>query len=183
MSVLMADGSVRFLSRDTDPVILRRMAAMADGLPLDPDVPGEPDSAGLIPPPLAGLPPVPPNGGVIAARPGPDDQPIAVPLAPDLPVIDVDAALRQRIVSIEQLDPVPASRLLQQVAEMAGVTIDARSVLDDPKLAERLNAPVTLNLADTTVRDILQSVLDQARLKFETADFGIRVSARESEAP
>ena len=131
MHVLMADGSVRFLSRDTDPVILRRMAAMADGLPLDAKVPGEPDTTGLNPPPLAGVPPVPPNGGAVAAVPAADEQPIDVPLAPDLPVIDVDAALRQRIVSIEQPEPVPASKLLQQVAEMAGVTIDARAVLDE----------------------------------------------------
>jgi hypothetical protein len=182
MFVLIADGSVRFLSRDIDPVILRRMAAMADGLPLDKDVPGEPDTAGLNPPPLAGLPPVPANGGVAAIPPA-EEKPIDVPVAPDLPVIDVDAALRQRIVSIEQPDPVPASKLLQQVAEMAGVTIDARAVLDDPAVADRLNAPVTLSLADTTVRDILQSVLDQARLRFETGEFGIRVSPLESEAP
>jgi hypothetical protein len=182
MHVLMADGSVRFLSRDTDPVILRRMAAMADGLPLDSTVPGEPDSAGLIPPPLAGLPPVPANGGVAAIPPA-EEKPIDVPVAPDLPVIDIDAALRQRIVSIEQADPVPASKLLQQVAEMAGVTIDARAVLEDPNVADRLNAPVTLSLADTTVRDILQSVLHQARLKFETGEFGIRVSPLESDAP
>ncbi len=183
MFVLMADGSVRFLSLDTDPVILRRMAAMADGLPLDKDVPGEPDSAGLIPPPLVGVPPVPPEGVAVVGVPAPDQKPIDVPVAPDLPVIDVDAALRQRIASIEQLDPVPASKLLQQVAEMAGVTIDARPVLDDRNVADRLNAPVTLSLADTTVRDILQSVLDQARLRFETGEFGIRVSPLESQAP
>ena len=183
MLVLMADGGVKFLSRDADPVILRRMAAMADGLPLDQTVPGEPGTAGLNQPPLAGVPPVPANGGVVAAVPPEDRQPIDVPVAPYLPVIDVDAALRQRIVSIEQTEPVPASKLLQQIAEMAGVTIDARAVLDDPAVADRLNAPVTLSLSDTTVRDILQTVLNQARLKFETEALGIRVSAVESEVP
>lgn len=42
MFVLMADGSVRSIAADMDPRLLRRMAAMADGLPLDSAVEGDP---------------------------------------------------------------------------------------------------------------------------------------------
>ena len=42
MMVLKADGSVAEMSATTDPRIFRRMAAIADGLPLDPKIPGEP---------------------------------------------------------------------------------------------------------------------------------------------
>ncbi len=47
MYVLLADGSVRFLNKATAPVVVRRLAAMADGLPLDPNVPGEPGDVTL----------------------------------------------------------------------------------------------------------------------------------------
>jgi hypothetical protein len=183
MLVLMADGSVKFLLRETDPSVLRRMAAMADGLPLDPAVPGEPSAHGLNPPPLAGVPPVPPVPAEdVAVQPG-DDRPIDVPLAPDPPRIDIAAALGQRIASIEQSEPVPASALLQQVAEMAGVTIDARAVIEDKSLAGRLNTPVTLRLTQTTVRDMLEAVLQQVGLKYEAGEFGVRVLAVEVDTP
>ncbi len=42
MLVLMADGSVRTIAAGMDPRLLRRMAAKADGLPLDESEPGEP---------------------------------------------------------------------------------------------------------------------------------------------
>lgn len=42
MLILLADGSVKTVSRNMEPGLLRRMAAIGDGLPLDLSVPGEP---------------------------------------------------------------------------------------------------------------------------------------------
>jgi len=53
MFVAMADGSVRFVSQNVDPVVLRRMAAMADRLPLDPAIPGEPGDSPRLQMPVA----------------------------------------------------------------------------------------------------------------------------------
>ncbi len=64
MLVLKADGSVQEFSAKTDPRILRRMAAMADGLPLDPKVPGEPgEQSPRLPAPdhMAAAPKPPPR--------------------------------------------------------------------------------------------------------------------------
>ncbi|MEZ5948041.1 MAG: hypothetical protein R3C12_02140 [Planctomycetaceae bacterium] len=46
MYVLLADGSVRFLNRTTAPTIVRRMAAMADGLPWMPPSPENQEKPG-----------------------------------------------------------------------------------------------------------------------------------------
>jgi hypothetical protein len=65
MMVLKADGSVAEMSSTTDPRIFRRMAAISDGLPLDPKIPGEPGDQSLRPTEPAG-----PIASVGASGPG-----------------------------------------------------------------------------------------------------------------
>lgn len=115
MHVLMADGSVRFLSAHTDPVILRRMAAMADGLPLDPNIAGDP---------LAMQPKAEPVNPVAA----PGDPPIQVELAPEPPPFDVAKSLSQKLIRFDQTRPLTLKSLLIQWSEMAALPVDISQV-------------------------------------------------------
>ena len=169
MHVLMADGSVRFITGDIDPVLMRRMAAMADGLPLDPNVPGEP-GATVVDPQLADA--MPTDDADAADADPAVAEPIDVPLAADEPWINVDAALALPVLQFSQPDPVPAEVLLRQLEELGGVPIDRSPVLNSPDAA-RLDQPVTVSLADTTFEHILQTVLTKLQLSFTAGPQGI----------
>lgn len=190
MSVLMADGSVKFLSKNTAPVIVRRMAAMADGWPLDETIPGEPGeqptakpepekpetekSEPTVPPAVAHADPMPVE--ITTQKPKPIEEP-PVPKAPDpeppMP-LDIPAALAVKLVKFEQTQNVPLKELLFQVEELAGVPI---------RLAD--NAPsnddsvwslgVSLRLKDTTVGDVLKAVLEKAKLRYTIESDHIRI--------
>jgi hypothetical protein len=160
MSVLMADGSVRFLSSDTDPRLIRRMGAMADGLPLDAAVPGEPGEAPPAPRPVAIVSPVEP-------APGPETGPIDVALAPD-PVFDLEAALNQPIAEFNQQTPHKIGEVLKLVGEMAGVPIDTSQL--DATARERLESTTTLSLKNTTVRGVLDASVEKAGLTYSLGD-------------
>jgi len=184
MFVLMADGSVRSISKDTDPRIVRRMAAMADGLPLDPQVPGEPgDRPNATPPaddpqlaakpdpeaaapPAEGNPPAP-KAEVTAPKP-------ATPPEPEMPAVDIPAALAQKILLIDQPKPVPVSELLFQVEEMLGVPI----VIDRERLgdsAAKLDKSISLKLHRVTVGEILKAVLERGELDYRIEENRIEV--------
>lgn len=183
MFVAFADGSIRFLSRDTSPVILRRMAAMADGLPLDASVPGEPGDSRPVPALADGVPPpmpMPPGDVAQAGPMTPEDRPILPAVAADAPVVrrpnfDIETALSQPIARFSQVRPVKAVELLQQLEELAGIPITVEEVAAGPS-ASRLQREVSVELSQTTVRDILTTVLARADLTFETgSEFGVRV--------
>jgi len=197
MLVLMADGSVREVSNGTEPTIVRRMAAMADGLPLNPKVVGEP---GKLADGRRHLPPDPEQEHKRAARDGkspvksPDKSAEKPPQAgeagqsephpqkrpnPPTPVIakkkvDVEAALKQRIRSFRQVRAIPFRQLLLQVEEMAGIPIR----LDEDQLgaaATKLDQPVSLESENTTVGDLLQALLRKIGLAYEIEADGIRI--------
>lgn len=170
MHVLMADGSVRFITVDIDPVLLRRMAAMADGLPLDPAVPGEPGAASAADPNLADA--MPADDPDAAAADPAVSEPIDVPFAADEPWFNVDEALALPVLEFSQPDPVPAEILLRQLEELGGVPIDRSLVLNSPDAA-RLDQPVTVSLTDTTFETILQTILAELQLSFTAGPQGI----------
>jgi hypothetical protein len=173
MSVVMADGSVRFLSSETDPRLMRRMAAMADGLPLDPSVPGEPGEATPVPAPVVDAAPVAP-----AAVEGPETKPIDVALAPD-PVFDLEAALNQPIARFDQQTPRTVGELLKLVGEMAGVPIDT-SQLDAGALL-RLERTTSFSLQNTTVRGVLDASVEKAELTYSLGEgVVVLIAAEES---
>lgn len=185
MSVLMADGSVRFLSKDTAPVIVRRMAAMADRWPLDETVPGEPGDR----PPKESVPEEPP---VIAeAKPEPEQIDVhkpEPPVEPDPPMepapepvepVDIPRALAVKIVKFEQLKDVPFQELLYQVEELTGVPIRPDADLP-PADAEFWSRPVSLSLKQVSVEEILKALLEKADLRFTIESDHIQLhSARE----
>lgn len=162
MHVLMADGSVKFLSKDTDPRLMRRMAAMADGLPLDANVPGEPAD-----------PVTKPTPAEVAAghAPAADDPPITVEVAPEQQGYDVERGLAVVVTKFELKTPVPLRTLLRQFVEMSALPIDLTQVQNDP----RLDLPITLDLKDTTLHAILSTALAQAQLEFTGDAQGIHL--------
>jgi hypothetical protein len=181
MSVLMADGSVRFLAKNTSPVIVRRMAAMNDGWPLDDTLPGEP---GETPKPkptpeedqpmVAQADPMPKEA--VKPKPMPvDEPPVPKPPDPEPPApLDIPAALAVKIVKFEQTQNVPLKELLFQVEELAGVPIrlaDNAPANDDPVW----NQDVSLRLNNTTVGDILKAVLEKAQLGYTMESDHIRI--------
>jgi hypothetical protein len=181
MLVLLADGSVKTIAAGMDPRLLRRMAAKADGLPLDESEPGEPGDRPSL---LAG------DAQVAGAADGSrDDLPAEVagnagsrekldlndrPLNPEfapehfaqpVPKIDLAVSLKQPIARFDQPRTKPLEDVLLSVAEMAGtrITFDAAEL---GPAAARLSEPMALKLENTTVGDILRSLLRPAGLTF-----------------
>ena len=217
MTVLKADGSVVEMSSATDPRIFRRMAAMADGIPLDPKVPGEPgdrsrrpaEPAGPLTSVRAGGPGDAASGrsehestdaekagpgsstsvasasGTIASRSPivaarPTRHPTALQSAAgQKPPVDVAAGLAQHIVRFEQTKPVPLQDVLSFLEELLAVSIkgDKHDIAD---LDDLLQTPVTFQLENTTVREILKSVLTKVGLTFEVEADTIRLRKLES---
>ncbi len=170
MHVLMADGSVKFLSKDTDPRLMRRMAAMADGHPLDTKVPGEPaDPANSPTSPEVAQGNMPPANSV-------NDAPITVEFTPEPKGYDVDRGLAIAVSKFELKTPVPLRTLLRQIAEMSALPIDLAKVYDDP----RLDQPISLDLKDTTLHAILTSALEQAQMQFTSDAQGIHLQPGKS---
>jgi hypothetical protein len=182
MMVLKADGSVQEMSAKTDPRIFRRMAAMADGLPLDPKVPGEPGEKSPTPVPdrlaataqkdHAGLK----SAGAAPAPAGAPRKPVAAvppvakttakPAVPSPPKVDLNAALNQRVVSYQQVKPTPLRDVLNFLEDP--VTLPIRADRHEiPDIDDLLQTPVTFDFQNTTVRAILDGVLAQAQLTYQ----------------
>lgn len=159
MSVLMADGSVRTISQATSPVIVRRMAAMADGLPLSLETPGDPLQMGL---PENALETNEPKEGMA------DDPPIEPLLAADAPTIDIHRILAQRLISYRLETPTQLKTLLREFEELLGVPVDHSQLAD-----ESLQQELTLDLQDITIQQLLEAVAKQARLEIDVADHSI----------
>jgi hypothetical protein len=196
MMVLKADGSVQEFSAKTDPRILRRMAAMADGLPLDPKVPGEPGDKSRQTPSLdqltalvAKVQPAPPGssstegaakapgspGGrapIAAAKPAAKKS--AVPPAAPAPKVDVSTALAQRVIRFEHNKPAPMRDVLNVLEELVTVPIrgDRHEIAD---LDDLMQTPVSLELDNTTVAAILEAVLAPARLTYQVQPDAIQL--------
>ncbi|MEZ5943603.1 MAG: hypothetical protein R3C18_19590 [Planctomycetaceae bacterium] len=164
MFVLLADGSVRFLTSETEPVILRRLAAMADGTPLDPTFPGDPlvmenvQQPGMSPEPVA----------------GPDDVPILVELAPNPPPFNVEKAVAQKLVRFEQTRPLTLRTLLVQWSELSALPIDVSAVPE-----EALNEQQQHSLENVSLAELLEELIEPAQLAADFSDeFGVRLKPR-----
>ncbi len=157
MLVLMADGSVKFLNKETEPVIIERMAAMADGLPLDAtvvktDVKTEPKMTDL------------------PQTSGPEELPILVPIAPDKPPFDINKHLQNKVLSYQQTKPTAISIVLQEIEELIGVQLD-RTQLTEAQLAVQ----ITVEQTDVTFLDLLTVIIDEAGLRYEVQTQSIKI--------
>ena len=155
LPALMADGSVRKLAADTDPRLLRRLAAMQDGLPLDLSVPGEPGDT----------PTALPAASITGIRIDDPDQPplsaLSVIADARRPLISRPAAgplLAQRLVSFQQTKPTTRRQLLLIAEDFLGrpVVFDQESLRP---FAAQLDATVTFTLDEATLASVLERVL------------------------
>jgi hypothetical protein len=146
---LMADGRVQWMSRETDPLLIRRWAAMADGWPLDPTIPGEP---GDRPPKASEQEPLMPL--LANDRPDPNAVPGDVDAVPAAVVVKPWERLwNQRLLQFEQATPVPRRELLWTVEDLLGVTLELPT-------SPVWDQPITLRLSSVTVRQLLTAILD-----------------------
>jgi hypothetical protein len=184
MYVLMADGSVRFLAKQTDGKVMRRMAAMADGLDLELKLPGEPGDHPITqPPPVDPLVKVDPpkTKGKVAKEKTTKKEtlakkaPIIIPLPP-LKRVDVVAQLKQRILQFAPPGPLSLRLLIVQVEEMSGFSITYDE--DELKIAGvLLEKPITVTLKNTTVGGILDAVLEKSGVRYDVLPTGIQLRA------
>jgi hypothetical protein len=184
MYALMADGRVISISDKIDARIMRRMAAKADGFPLDESEPGEPGDRPSL---LAGEPA---DDDEASGRPDavdvadkePPIEPVFAPEAsvPAVRKIDLNESLRQPIVRFDQPRSKSLAEVVTAVAEMAGAKIE----YDREELGSagaHLAEPVALRLEQTTVGDILTGLLRPAGLAYRVEGDHLRVVLRPAE--
>lgn len=178
MYVLMADGSVRQINQKTNPGIVRRMAAMNDGLPLDINTPGEPGD------PKPGASPMPNPAiananaaGNNAAKPNPADAAAPMPL-PEVKPLDIPGALSRKVLKFDQAKPAAAFKLILQIEELSGIRIE----YDRKQLgaaADRLDKQITLRKENASLEELLDDVLKQIDLQRQSEATCIRIVAAE----
>jgi hypothetical protein len=95
------------------------------------------------------------------------------------PAVDVEAGLSQHIVRFEQIKPVPLQDVLTFLEELLAVPIrgDRHEIAD---LDDSLQTPITFQLENTTVRQVLKTVLSKAGLTFEVAPDSIHLHKLET---
>lgn len=183
MSVLMADGSVRTIAANTDPRVVRRMAAIADGLDLALERPGEPgDRKSVEPePPVVvdadGHPadlPEPDPPAVAVVEPPPE---VTIPELPKWTEELVAAKLAQPVKGLRTRKPIAAGQLLEDVADMVGVPIHLKE--EDEIDQSFLDDPITLVVGPGTVGDVLDALLEKIELQYVVEGDGLRLKPRD----
>lgn len=164
MIVLMADGSIRTISRETDPLLTRRLAAMADGLPLDLDVPGDP----LKMLATANLPTTTPD-------PSPAEKPIEALLAADAPMFDINAVLAQKIRSYQIDKPTQLGLLLQEFQELAGIRLEISQLQES-----ELSRTVQLDLEEVTLKELLQELASAGEIDLKIEPMWITLQGKKA---
>lgn len=151
MLVLMADGSVKTLSKETSPIIVRRMAAMADGLSLDLEAPGDPLEMTI----KSTLP------STEQMVPEKNDPPIEPLFTPDPPQFDIKISLKQKIKSYRTAQPQTLEILLREFQELIGIPVDWSSLSE-----EQLSLEIELSLQDATLTEVLDELAGKANLSY-----------------
>lgn len=147
----MADGSVRFLSKDIDPAVLERLATINGGNSSD-------DLAATSPPP--GSEGMPPREPPKARAKKPSGRPPQLPPEADKNVL---ARLNDTISDIELKTNLTDLLLLLSQMSTVPMTVDAESLAQagvDPA------AKVSLKLANATIAEILDEALRPYELKY-----------------
>lgn len=188
MLALMADGSVRTLAASIDPVLMRRMAAMADGYPLDVNIPGEPGDRSSVPLQFSGFAVAqedlesPPVSALLIQNTLP-----SVTIVRPSPAVVLALTLKQ----FHQTKPVSRRNMLTVIEDLFDRPLRVPPAGLDG--AERsLEQTITLKLSETTVEQILTEILagtdiglviDEATLVVERRKPGapaVRLSAKPS---
>ena len=161
MSVAMADGSVRFLSKDTDPAVVRQLAAMADGFPPSSEQINEAPAI-----PVADAPAESEQPRV------PEPEPVDAPRPPPQRAASV-IAFEQRIREYAPSRPVAFRELLMEMEELAGVPIRLSEDID-PATDPLMDSEIRLERqTDTTVGALVQSFAEAAGLTYTIERDGV----------
>lgn len=172
----MADGSVRFISKDVDPRVLEQLATVhgrkdVNVAALDRKPPtAEPSPQTPAPP---DQPPTPKN------EPAPAKPQQPVPAREPLPTVDVAQRLTHRIAEIEMRDT-PLVQFVRLVGDLSGlaITLDADALV---RLGIAPSDPVTVQLAHATTREILEKGVAKCGLAVVVVDNGVVVTMPPSE--
>ncbi|TWT63358.1 hypothetical protein [Rubinisphaera italica] len=154
MPILMADGSVRAMNDKTAPTIFRRLAAMADGLPLDSKIAGEPGKTESTQADLLTNKPIMPE--VVPS----EQTTSSPPIPPETVSPEVQQAmlekLNQKVLSFELNQPTALNEVLVELEALAGVTID----FDEQQIAQ--SDPVRTHLVILSGKGLsISEMLDQ----------------------
>ncbi len=165
MLVGMADGSVRFVSKHTDPELLERLAtlggdaaAKADALPQIGPQPAAKPALGAKPAGPTEKPSPHPEGD----KGEPTVEPLQPEPAPPIDLPDIPARLAERLPAL-RLDRVPLLRAVEVLAQLSNLPI----TLDTDALAEldvALDDPVSIDLAGATFGKALEEIADDRGL-------------------
>ena len=167
MLVGMADGSVRFVSKDIDPTVLEQLATVAGGenatvAALEstrvPRPPAAPDLATTGPKQPAQQPAERPVPAPKGQEPAPVDLAGGGVAEPAAPVeVDVEARLETRILQIG-FPGIPLGDAVELLAQMSTlpITFDLDAMIE---LGVTIHVPVTVELSDATLGEILEAVL------------------------
>ncbi len=174
MTAGMADGSVRFISKDIDPTVLEQLATIGGGervsvealsavpaRPIRPQ-PKEPlEKADVAP---AKMPEPVAGGDDRRPEDAPQPVPDPPPGAPQPAVVDVEARLATPIPKIEiaSLPLADAVTLLSQIG-MVHITYDLETMA---QMGVKLDDPVTVKRSAATLAEIIESTLDPMGLTY-----------------
>lgn len=170
MLVGMADGAVRFVSRDVDPLVLEQLATAGGGekvlvAALDPKPALLPAAPAPAPSRPGGETGVSGPAAVAEAAPGePPPQAAESAMASTATVVDVDARLADRIPRMEFADTplIAAVDLLSQISTVP-VTYDLEAL---EMLGVGLFDRVTARVVDATMGEVFAAVLSSKALTF-----------------
>ena len=178
MLVGMADGSVRFISKDVAPDVLERMATINGGettpdltekgeliADTDTDTDSDLEAQGDAEPPAA---------DAVEVRPADSARPVR-------PEAAITARLADTIPAIE-FDKVPLVDVVRMLSDFSTLEIS----IDVEALAEmgiKPDAQVTLRLQDASVEEVLVAALAELKLIFVVADGHVLVTKPRSPKP
>lgn len=170
MPILMADGSVRELSSQTDREVVRALATLHNHTPLLADDRHNDQTSALTEhvPPLVAPKPEPPSIEELLSQ-------LQAELKTEPEPVDVEKQLAQKLVLFEQPQELPLSTILREFEEIAGVQI----VIEKEHLGEyfsRLDRRLRLSLSEPTLKTVLEKLLEQGGLWYRVDDGKIIVT-------
>jgi hypothetical protein len=172
MPVLMADGSVRELSSDTDREVVLALATLHDRSPLlaDSDANNAKHESLVDDPPLVAPKPEPPSLEELLSQLQTELQ-----TEPEPEPVDVEKQLAQKLLLFEQPQELPLSVILSEFEDIAGVTI----VIEKEHLGEyfsRLDRRLRVSMTEPTLKQVLEKLLERGGLWYRVEDGKIIVT-------
>jgi hypothetical protein len=179
MLALMADGSVRNLAASIDPLLMRRMAAMADGFPLDANIPGEPGDRSPEPSRFTGF---------AVAQADPESPPVsALQIQNALQLVTIvrpspTAVLALTLGQFQQTKPVSRRTMLTVMEDLFDRPLRFPKTGFDAA-DKSLEQTITLNLTETSVEQVLTEILAGTDIGLVIDDATLLIERRSPGAP